>query len=70
MSFEMAEPRCFARGCKHFEGVKEVGGRGEQYQKVVCPAFPRGIPDDIAYGKNDHLTVDPRQVGVIVFEKV
>lgn len=47
------EPRCFTRKCIHFIGVKSEGI--EENERVVCKAFPNGIPDDIAYGNNLHL---------------
>lgn len=47
----IAEPRCSERMCVHFRGVK---GTEEEDQRVVCDAFPNGIPEEIAYGKNLH----------------
>ncbi len=38
-------------------------------EKPVCPAYPKGIPDRIAYGPELHLTVQEDQEGEIVFEK-
>lgn len=49
----LSEPKCFTRGCKHFEGVK-WGDGGEETERLVCAAFPDGIPVEIAYGNNDH----------------
>ena len=63
------QPRCWSRRCRHFGGVEEVGGEGEQFQVVVCPAFPRGIPERIAYGEDDHLTYVIGQEGTLVFEE-
>ena len=48
----MTEPRCYKRNCVHFIGVKNDGD--ETTERVVCKAFPDGIPDVIAYGKNLH----------------
>lgn len=62
------EPQCSKRGCRHLTGAT-TSGRGEIGQRAACHAFPEGIPDDIAYGDNLHLTVDPRQVGEVVFER-
>lgn len=50
----MTEPRCFARRCKHFQGVKQDNG-DEKTERVVCLAFQNGIPDEIAYGDDLHL---------------
>jgi len=51
MSIE--EPKCFARRCVHFRGVKQDQDR-EDTERVTCDAFPDGIPNDIAYGDNPH----------------
>lgn len=48
----MFEPKCFTRKCIHFIGVE---GDEEPNQVVVCAAFPKGIPDEIAYGDNLHI---------------
>ena len=47
------EPRCRVRNCKHFLGTENDGD--ETTERVVCSAFPSGIPNKIAYGKNLHL---------------
>ena len=57
------EPRCFTRRCKHFQGVEELG-EGEETQVCVCAAFPKGIPDVIAFGDNLHLTPFPGDNGI------
>lgn len=64
----LAEPRCYARNCRHFGGVEQTDGT-EQSERVVCPAFPNGIPDRIAYGDDLHETVAEDQTGVTVFEE-
>lgn len=48
----LKQPECSKRSCKHFMGVKGE----EPDQKVFCKAFPDGIPNEIAYGPNKHLT--------------
>lgn len=50
-------PLCFS--CKHFNSVK-----------WVCPAFPKGIPEEILTGENDHSEPLPDQNNNIVFESV
>jgi len=51
----IAEPECYKRGCRHFIGVTHPdGGEGEAGEYVYCKAFPKGIPDDIAFGSNLH----------------
>lgn len=66
----LVEPNCSTRKCKHFIGA--IGsGSGENTVGdiiLVCPAFPGGIPDDIAYGKNKHKQVISDQTGDLVFE--
>ena len=52
----MEEPRCSQRNCKHFQGVKYLVEDDESSEVVYCAAFPDGIPDDIAYGGNKHLS--------------
>ena len=49
----LEEPKCHQRKCKHFSGAENDGS--ESTERVVCMAFPDGIPADIAYGKNLHL---------------
>jgi hypothetical protein len=68
----LAEPRCFTRRCKHFQGVCEPRGGGEESQFLICSAFPPstgGIPNAIAYGDDLHLVKHPRQVGDVVYEQ-
>lgn len=52
----LGPPRCWERGCKHFIGVDQPDGP-ELSERVVCTAFPNGIPDEIAYGEN--LDIEP-----------
>jgi len=59
----IAEPKCWARGCKHFQGVKQPDGT-EATEVVYCVAFPDGIPEDIAYGDNPHTTPYPGDNGI------
>jgi len=67
----LAEPQCWTkrRRCKHYEGVSQPDGT-EMTERVVCKAFPSGIPDDIAYGKNKHTKPVPGQKGSFVFENI
>ena len=63
------EPRCFSRDCRHFQGV-EQRGPNEADQILVCPAYPNGIPDRIAYGTELHLIAQDDQVpNGVVYEK-
>jgi hypothetical protein len=61
-------PICYERKCKHYLGIAQPDGT-ELSERPVCEAFPDQIPDEIAYGKNKHLTVHPDQANDIVFEK-
>ena len=58
----MAEPRCSERGCAHYVGVDQPNGT-EATERVVCEAFPEGIPDEIAYGDNPHASPYPGDHG-------
>ncbi len=59
------EPKCWTRKCKHFQGVL---GEDEENHVLICDAFLDGIPDDIAYGNNLHLTPVEGQQNKIVYE--
>jgi len=43
--------------CKHFK-----------YSEFNCIAFPKGIPDEILTGKNDHSKPLPNQGNDIIYE--
>jgi hypothetical protein len=62
------EPTCFTRRCKHFFGAI---GEEDEGQWIFCAAFPDGdgIPEEIAYGKNKHLTPLAGQLNEITYEK-
>lgn len=59
----LMEPRCSMRACKHFTGVSQEDGT-EMTEVVVCKAFPKGIPSEIAYGDNLHLAPFPGDHGI------
>jgi len=59
----MAEPNCYTRRCRHFLGVRQDVEGDETTEKVVCRAYPLGIPDAIAYGKNPHTKPYPGDGG-------
>ncbi len=54
----LLETNCSMRGCVFFDGVKfepgEDGGNAANNAIPACLAFPDGIPNAIAYGRNDH----------------
>jgi hypothetical protein len=57
------EPRCSERNCKHFLGVLQKSEE-EVGERPYCAAFPGGIPDEIAYGDNDHVSPFPGDHGI------
>ena len=63
----IAEPNCSKRKCIHFLGVAQPDGT-EMTERVICKAFPKGIPEEIAYGGNLHVKPYPGDKG-IQFEK-
>ena len=63
----LAEPKCYTRNCRHFTGVIQPDDT-EMTETNACDAFPDGIPDEIAYGDNDHSEPLPGQGHDIVFE--
>ena len=71
----LAEPRCFKRRCINFIGPKSTKKRSAMKTTVdgiilSCKAFPdgKGIPREIAYGKNLHLKPVKGDNGIL-FEK-
>ena len=62
-------PICYSRKCNHFAGVKEIGGEGEIFQRIVCKAFPKGISDEILSGDNLHDKPLKGQKNKIVYER-
>ncbi len=59
----LIEPRCSIRNCKHNVGAYSPNGH-EIGQVPACDAFPKGIPDEIAYGDNLHLKPYPGDHGI------
>lgn len=59
----LAEPNCYKRNCKHYQGVKWLGA-DESTETNVCRAFPYGIPAEIAYGPNLHDKPYPGDHGI------
>ena len=46
---------CETRGCKFYIGILNDSEPFSESKEVnYCEAFPKGIPDEIAYGDNDH----------------
>ena len=50
----LRRPNCHKRKCRYFLGVSQPDGT-EDTERATCSAFPDGIPDEIAYGDNEHL---------------
>lgn len=63
------ESNCYTRKCKHYIGIIQPNGT-ESTETNSCKAFPKGIPEIIAYGDNRHLKPLPSQDNDIVFEKI
>ncbi len=59
----IAEPHCRMRKCVHYRGVVQTGNK-ESTERVVCCAFPDGIPEEIAYGGNLHTDPFPGDNGI------
>ena len=64
----LEEPRCWTRRCRHFGGVPWLG-KDESSERPVCPAFPKGIPDEIAYGDDPHTEPIQGQLGDYVYQE-
>lgn len=60
----IATPRCVERKCVHFEGIYAPDPNSERGQRPRCAAFPRGIPNEIAYGNDLHADPFPGDHGV------
>lgn len=56
-------PNCYSRKCIRFFGVRQ-DGMSEVTERVVCKAFPEGIPSEIAYGDNPHTEPYPGDHGI------
>lgn len=61
-------PKCFERKCKYYIGIDQIDGT-ELTEVPICEAYPKGIPDKIAYGDDLHLDLREDQDNNIVFEK-
>ena len=59
----LQEPKCFTRKCKHYLGVIQPDGT-EMTETNYCKAFPESIPNEIAYGDNDHTKPFPGDNGI------
>ena len=64
----ISETVCYKRHCKHFGGLAE-NNTDEEQERVLCKAFPDGIPTKIAYGDNPHYKPLVGQENKITFEK-
>ena len=64
----LLEPNCYKRKCINYTGVSQPDGT-ERTEVNVCEAFPKGIPNLIAYGEHPHLTKFKGQTNDILYEK-
>lgn len=60
-------PKCFERNCIYYLGVKQ-DNEDEKTERVFCSAYLDGIPDEIAYGDDKHLTVRDDQDNQVTYE--
>ena len=61
----MREPKCWPRACAHFIGIRN--DCDETTERVCCEAYPDGIPNEIAYGNDQHLELRGDEVRDLVF---
>ena len=61
-------PNCRARGCAHWIGIRKKG-EDEATERPCCAAYPEGIPEEIAYGHDQHMTLRGDETKDLVFEK-
>jgi len=59
---------CFRRMCKHYGGITK-SNNPEQSGKHICIVFPKGIPDEILSGRNEHSQSMPGQNSIEVYER-
>ena len=59
---------CYERKCKYYVGIIQPDGT-ELSEVPFCGAFPNGIPMDIAFGNNKHLTAIVGQDKKYVYEE-
>jgi len=64
----LSGPKCYTRKCVYYSGVIQPDGT-ELTETNACTAYPKGIPDDIAYGLDKHLAVRPDQKNKIVYKR-
>lgn len=65
----IAPPNCFIRGCKHYIGIIQADGT-EMTEWPACEAYPDGISEEIAYGKDLHLQVRGDQYNNVIYESI
>jgi len=66
----IAIPKCYTRGCIHYTGIYSPDEESEVGQVPSCTAFPKGIPNQISAGSNEHLKPLKNQGNDIVFESI
>lgn len=64
----LVEPNCHKCQCRHYQGVRWLGDE-ESSEVNYCLAFSEGIPDEIAYGTNEHERPCCGQDNDIVYER-
>ncbi len=61
-------PICFERECKHYSGILQPKNN-ELMEIPICKAFPKGIPEEILNGSNNHSAPLRNQINTIVYER-
>ena len=61
------ESNCSKRNCKHYLGIRQKDGL-EVNEVHHCSAFLEGIPKEIAFGKDLHVTLKDNQDNNVTYE--
>lgn len=61
----LPQSKCNIRNCKYYRGTRLLDLSNPSTEVHYCSVFREGVPEDISYGDNEHLTpmegqVDPR----------
>jgi hypothetical protein len=58
------QPICYTRQCIHLIGVKSGPDGSEEGERIVCKAFPDGVPIEILSGRDLHYLPFPGDHGL------
>ena len=65
----LTRPECLARNCVYWIGI-EMKGDDESTERPYCRAYPDGIPEEIAYGNDKHLSLRGDEVEEVFYEEL